>query len=65
MLYINRWKNSSIEVGKIESTGIFDGLQISQFIKNPAFVNSMNEAEGKAWTSFSTVVKYFLDKSKA
>jgi hypothetical protein len=45
--------------------GIFDGPQIRQLIKDSAFVNSMNEAERKAWTSFVAVVGNFLGKRKA
>ncbi|GBM32034.1 hypothetical protein AVEN_127375-1 [Araneus ventricosus] len=45
--------------------GIFDGPQIRQLIEDPAFVNSMNEAERKAWTSFVAVVGNFLGKRKA
>lgn len=45
--------------------GIFDGPQIRQLIKDSAFVNSMNEAERNAWTSFLAVVENFLGKRKA
>ena len=44
---------------------IFDGPQIRQLIKNPAFINSMNEAQRKAGLPFVAVVKIFLGKSKA
>ncbi|KAJ8957397.1 hypothetical protein NQ318_004877 [Aromia moschata] len=45
--------------------GIFDGPQIRQLIKDPAFINSMNEVEREAWTSFVAVVENFLGKHKA
>ncbi|GBN34518.1 hypothetical protein AVEN_7101-1 [Araneus ventricosus] len=45
--------------------GIFDDPQIRQLIKDPAFLNSMNEAERKAWTSFVADVGNFLGKRKA
>ena len=32
---------------------------------DPAFVNSINEAEQKSWISFVTVIKNFPGKSKA
>nr|CAI5835337.1 unnamed protein product [Callosobruchus analis] len=45
--------------------GIFDGPQIRQLIKDPAFKNSMNEVEGEACTSFVAVVEKFLGKHKS
>lgn len=45
--------------------GIFEGPQIRQLIKDPAFVESMNEAERKAWLSFVEVVRNFLGNRKA
>jgi len=45
--------------------GIFDGPQIRQLIKDPDFINSMNEIEQKAWNSFVSVVQNFLGKHKA
>ncbi|GBO30643.1 hypothetical protein AVEN_41200-1 [Araneus ventricosus] len=44
--------------------GIFDDLQIRQFIKGPGFLNLMNEAGRKAWTSLVAVVGTFLGKCK-
>ena len=40
--------------------GIFDGLEISQLIKNPNFVKSMNELEKQTWNSFISVIRNFL-----
>lgn len=57
-------KMPQLSTEKIKA-GIFDGPQIRQLIKDPAFVTSMNEAERKAWTSFIAVVKNFLGKHKA
>ena len=48
-----------------QRAGIFDGPQIRQLIKDPDFVNSMNEAEKRAWSSFVLVVKRFLGNYKA
>ena len=38
-------------------TGIFDGPQIWQLIRDPEFENSMNEVELEAWKAFILVVK--------
>lgn len=45
--------------------GIFDNPQIGQLIKDSASINSTNEAERKAWTSFVAVVESSLGKCKA
>lgn len=45
--------------------GIFNGPQIRQFINDPAFKDSMTEAELSAWTSFVLVIKNFLGNHKA
>lgn len=42
----------------------FDIPQLRQFIKDPAFVNLMNEVERMAWASFVAVVENFLGKRK-
>ena len=44
--------------------GIFDGPQIRQLIRDPEFVNSMNEVELEAWKAFVLVVKNFLGNNK-
>ena len=46
-------------------SGIFDGPQIWQLIRDPEFENSMNEVELEAWKAFVLVVKNFLGNSKA
>ena len=46
-------------------TGIFDGPQIRQLIRDPEFENSMNEVELEAWKAFVLVVKNFLGNNKA
>ena len=46
-------------------TGIFDGPQIRQHIRDPEFENSMNEVELEAWKAFVLVVKNFLGNNKA
>lgn len=61
--YIGR-KMPQISTEKLKA-GIFDGPQIRQLIKDPAFVESMNEAERKAWLSFVEVVRNFLGNRKA
>ena len=38
--------------------GIFDGPQIRQLINDTAFLQSMNEFELKAWTSFVAVIEF-------
>ena len=40
-------------------------LKEDHFIKDPDFVNLMNEAELKAWTSFVAVIEHFVSKHKA
>ena len=44
---------------------IFDGPEIRQLINDPAFVDSMSEAERSAWTSFVLLVRNFLGNHKA
>lgn len=44
---------------------IFDYPQMLQLVKDPAFVNSTNKAERKAWISFVAEVETFLGKRKA
>ena len=46
-------------------TGIFDGPQIRQLIRDPEFENSTNEVELEAWKAFVLVVKNFLGNNKA
>lgn len=45
--------------------GIFDASQIKQLIKDPIFINLMNEVERKTWISFVEVAENFLSKCKA
>lgn len=61
--YIGR-KMPQLSTEKLKA-GIFDGPQIRQLMKDPTFVNSMNESEREAWTSFVEVVRNFLGKHKA
>ena len=46
-------------------TGIFDGPQIRQLIRDPEIENSKNEVEIEAWKAFFLVVKNFLGNNKA
>ena len=45
-------------------TGIFDGPQIRQLIRDPEFENSMNEVKLEAWKAFVLVVKNFFGNNK-
>ena len=46
-------------------TGIFDGPQIRQLIRDLEFENSMKEMKLEAWKAFVLVVKNFLGNNKA
>ena len=46
-------------------TGVFDGPQIRQLIREPEFENSMTKVELDAWKAFVLVVKNFLGNNKA
>ena len=48
-----------LSIEKIKAR-IFDGPQIRQLIIDTAFLQSMNEVELKAWTSFVAVIEIFL-----
>ena len=45
--------------------GTFDGPQIRTPIRNPAFVLHMTVVESAAWCPYVSVVKEFLEKTKA
>ena len=53
-----------LSIEKIKA-GIFDGPQIRQLINDTAFLQSMNEVELKAWTSFVAVIENFLGNHKS
>ena len=44
--------------------GIFESPQIGQLIKDPDFINLINESELKAWTSFVAVIENLSDNAK-
>ena len=44
---------------------IFDSLDIRKLVKDLHFVESTNNVESRAWTSFKLVVQNFLGKRKA
>ena len=46
------------------NSGIFDGPQIRQPIRDPEFENPMNEVELEAWNAFVLVVKNVLGNNK-
>ncbi|CAH1107779.1 unnamed protein product [Psylliodes chrysocephalus] len=60
--YICR-KFTKLSMEKLEG-GIFDGLQIRQFIKDTDFIKVMTVPESKAWKSFMLVVENFLGNHK-
>ena len=45
--------------------GIFDGLQIRKLIQDQTFTSYMTAVESAAWCSYVSVVKEFLDSTKA
>ena len=45
--------------------GIFDGQQIRQLIKDPNFVECMNELEKRIWNCFVSVIQNFLWNCKS
>ena len=59
-----RIKMPQISIEKLKA-GIFDGPQIRQLTKDPAFVKSMNEIEKNSWLSFVEVIKHFLGNHKS
>jgi hypothetical protein len=61
--YLSR-KFSRLGTEKLEA-GIFDGVQIRHLIKDPNFVNSMNELEPNAWRSFVSVLEIFLGNHRS
>ena len=46
----------SIEKKKM---GIFDDPDIRKLVKDPHFIESMNDVESRAWTSFKSVIQNF------
>lgn len=59
-----RLKMPHISIEKLKA-GIFEGPQIRQLTKDPAFVESMNEIEKISWMSFVEVIKNFLGNHKS
>ena len=47
------------------NAGIFDKPQIRKLINDANFSNFMNPSELSAWTAFTKVVRFFLEKTKA
>ena len=45
-------------------TKIFDGPQIRKLMNDANFCNFMNPVELSAWTAFTNVVKFFLEKQR-
>ena len=44
--------------------GVFDGPQISKLMNHADFCNFMKLAELCAWTAFTNVIKFFLEKRR-
>lgn len=61
--YISR-KFHGLSKEKLKA-GIFDGPQIRLLMKDNNFMNSMNDLESSAWTSFVNVVQNFLGNHKS
>ncbi|GFV66046.1 uncharacterized protein TNCV_1440531 [Trichonephila clavipes] len=57
-------KFPGLSIEKLKS-GIFDGPQIRQLVKDSNFVKSMTEVEFKAWNSFVLVMSNFLGKKRS
>ena len=45
--------------------GVFNGPDIRKLVKDPDFVNSMNDVEKRTWCAFVAVVKNFLGNNRA
>lgn len=63
MSYITR-KFPGLSLEKIKA-GVFDGPQIKILIKDSSFLNSMNDLQRSAWTSFVEVIKNFFGNHKS
>ena len=50
-------------IEKLKS-GIFDGPQVCQLIRDPEFEKSMTKLESEAWKALALVVKNFLGNNK-
>ena len=50
---------SGLSIEKKKS-GVFDGPQIRQLLRDTSFVSSMNSIEARAWMAFTNVIKDFL-----
>ena len=64
MLFVHWTINARAKYRKLKA-GSFDGPEIRQLINDPAFVDSMSEAERSAQTSFVLLVRNFLGNHKA
>ena len=48
-----------------KKSGMFNGPQIRQLLRDIRFVLSMNPIEARTWMAFTNVVKEFLGNKKA
>ena len=60
IILLSKWAQNNA----IYTTGIFNGPQIRQLIRDPEFENSMKEVELEAWQAFVLVVKNFFGNTK-
>ena len=49
---------------KKKASGVFDGPQIKQLLRDISFVFSMNPIEARDWMAFTNVIKDFLANKK-
>ena len=54
---------SGLSIEKKKS-GVLDGPQIRQLLRDISFVSSMNPIEARAWMAFTNVIKDFLANKK-
>ena len=54
---------SGLRIEKKKS-GVFDGPQIRQLLRDISFVSSMNPIEARAWMAFTNVIRDFLANKK-
>ena len=57
-------KFSGLTIEKLKA-GIFDGPQVRKLTNDANFCNFINPAELSVWTAFTSLVKFFLGKTKA
>ena len=47
-----------------KKSGVFNGPQIRQLLRDISFVSSMNSIEARAWMAFTNVIKDFFANKK-